>query len=264
MLAGSLSLALLAAWIPLVAVQQDSDTAVVPVSAVLKIPLLMGTPLVLGGEVDLVAFTSEDGEAVVFQLYYNDRLIAESERWLETSFTIEESRGSPTDLLLVVANGEPEPVTVQYLASAQRPALVIERLWVAILLFAPLGATVAVHRATLRLGESRTGIAPRSSTSLLLTGWVFFLYVELLVGLLLLRLGSDLGALTDFFGLLLLLTVRTPFGLLPTLSAMGGLVLALGGRGASPERAAWLSTAMGLGGLAIVIALLVMSSGLGR
>lgn len=264
LLAAGIFAGLTASWVPLFALHQDFDTALLPAATELEIPLLVEAPLVLGGEVDLVASTLEGSEDVVFRLFYNDRLIAESERHLEISFTIEELRASPSSLVLVAAHGEPMPVTIHYSAGALRPASGLERLLMGALLFSPLSAPLAVRLAVLRPEKGATRTARRSSVSLFLTGWVFFLYLELLVGLPLLGFNFDLGALRSFFGSLLLLSVRTPFGLLPTLSAAGGLALVLSGETAPPTRPSRLSLTMGAVGIAILFALLILSPGLGR
>ncbi len=201
---------------------------------------------------------------VVFQLFYNDRLMAESEGWFETSFIIEELRASATDLVLAATNRGPTLVTVHYVAGALRSAFEVERLWLGALLLLPLAAPMAIHQAALRPHEGMRWIARRSSASLFMTGWVFFLYTELLVGILFLGFNFDLGALTGFFGYLLLLSVRTPFVLLPTLSAVTGLILVLDGKTAAHAKSSRLSLVMGVAGLAIIIALLILSQGLGR
>ena len=128
----------------------------------------------------------------------------------------------------------------------------------------PLAAPLAIHQAALYRHERRMRIARRSSASLFLTGWVFFLYTELLVGILFLGLNFDLGALRGFFGYLLLLSVRTPFVLLPMLSATTGLILVLEGKTTASAKSSQLSMVMGVAGLAIIIALLILSQGLGR
>ncbi|MEE8198824.1 MAG: hypothetical protein V3R48_03840, partial [Thermoplasmata archaeon] len=184
LLAGALSAGLTAAWIPMSALHQDhTDTAILPASGELRIALLVQAPLVLGGEVDVVASTLEESAEVVFQLFYNDRLMAESEGWFETNFTIEEVRASATGLVLVATNRGPTPVTVHYVAGALRSAFDVERLWLGALLLLPLGAPLAIHQAALRPHEGMRSIARRSSASLFMTGWVFFLYTELLIGI---------------------------------------------------------------------------------
>ncbi len=264
LLAGAISAGLVATWVPMSALHQDSDAVILPASGELRIPLLVLAPLVLGGEVDLVASTLEEGEDVVLQLFYNDHLRAESEGWLETSFTIEEVRDPATGLVLVATNSGPTPVTIHYSAGALRSAFGVERLLLGALLFLPLGAPLAIHQAALRPHKGRMRIARRSSASLFLTGWVFFLYMELLVGIFFLGFNVDLGALRGFFVYLLLLSVGTPFVLLPTLSAVMGLILVLEGRTAASAKSARLSMVMGVAGLAIIIGLLIWSQGLGR
>lgn len=264
LLAGALSAGLTAAWVPMSALHQDTDAAILPALGELRIALLVQAPLVLVAEVDVEAFTLEGSVDVVFQLFYNDRLMAESERWFETSFIIEESRASATGLVLVATNRGPTPVTLHYTAGALRSAFEVERLWLGALLLLPLAAPLAIHQAALRPHEGRRRSARRSSASLFLTGWVFFLYMELLVGLLFLGFNVDLGALRGFFGYLLLLSVRTPFVLLPTLSAVTGLILVLEGKTAASAKSSRLSMVMGVAGLAIIIALLIWSQGLGR
>ncbi len=264
LLAGAISAGLTAAWVPMSALHQDTDAAILPASGELRIALLVQAPLVLGGEVDVEAFTLEGSVDVVFQLFYNDRLMAESERWFETSFIIDESRSSATGLVLVATNRSPTPVTLHYVAGALRSAFEVERLWLGALLFLPLGAPLAIHQAALRPHKGRMRIARRSSASLFLTGWVFFLYTELLVGIFFLGFNFDLGALRGFFVYLLLLSVRTPFVLLPTLSAVTGLILVLEGKTAASAKSSRLSMVMGAAGLAIIIALLILSQGLGR
>ncbi len=88
--------------------------------------------------------------------------------------------------------------------------------------------------------------------------------MELLVGILFLGFDFDLGALRGFFGYLLLLSVRTRFVLLPTFSAVVGLTLILRGKTAASAKSSRLSIAMGVAGLAIIIALVILSQGLGR
>ncbi len=264
LLVGAIFAGLTAAWVPISALHQDTDAAILPASGELRITLLVQAPLVFGGEVDVVAFTLEESVDVVFQLVYNDRLMAESEGWFETNFTIEEVRASATGLVLVATNRSPTPVTLHYTAGALRSAFDVERLWLGALLLLPLAAPLAIHQAALRPHEGRMRSARRSSASLLLTGWVFVLYTELLVGILFLGFNFDLGALRGFFGYLLLLSVRTPFVLLPTLSAVTGLILVLAGKTAASARSSRLSMVMGVAGLAIIIALLILSQGLGR
>ncbi|MEE9236948.1 MAG: hypothetical protein V3U52_04095 [Thermoplasmata archaeon] len=264
LLAGAISAGLTAIWVPMSALHQDFDTVILPASGELRIPLLVLAPLVLGAEVDLVASTLDEGEDVVFQLLYNDNLMAESERYLETSFTIEKVRDSASGLVLVATNRAPTPVTVHYSAGALRSAFGVERFSLGALLFLPLAALLALHQTVLRPQEGMTKIARRSFASLFLTGWVFFLYVELLVGILFLGFNFDLGALRGFFGYLLLLSVRTPFVLLPTFSAVVGLILVLEGKTGAPAKSSRLSIAMGVAGLAIIIALFILSQGLGR
>ncbi len=150
LLAGAISAGLTAAWVPMSALHQDTDAAILPALGQLRITLLAQAPLVLGGEVDVEAFTLEEGVDVVFQLFYNDRLMAESERWFETSFIIEESRSSATGLVLVATNRSPTPVTLHYTAGALRSAFEVERLWLGALLLLPLGAPLAIHQAALR------------------------------------------------------------------------------------------------------------------
>lgn len=264
LLAGAISAGLTAARVPMSALHQDTDAAILPALGELRIALLVQAPLVLGGEVDVVAFTSEESVDVVFQLFYNNRLMAESERRFETSFIIEELRSSAAGLVLLATNRGPTPVTLHYVAGALRSAFEGERLWLGALLFLPLGAPLAIHQAALRPQEGMMRIPRRSSASLFMTGWVFFLYMELLVGIFFLGFNFDLGALTGFFGYLLLLSVRTPFVLLPTLSAVAGLILVLEGRTAASAKSSRFSMVMGVAGLAIIIALLILSQGLGR
>ncbi len=264
LLAGAISAGFIASWVPMSALHQDSDTVTLPASGELRIPLLVLAPLVLGAEVDLVASALEESEDVVFQLFYNDRLMTESERWLETSFTLEEVRDPATGLVLVAINRGPTPVTIHYSAGALRSAFGVERLLLGALLFLPLGAPLVLHQTLLRPQEGMTKIARRSLASLFLTGWVFFLYVELLAGIFFLGFDFDLGALTGFFGYLLLLSVRTRFVLLPTFSAVVGLILILRGKTAASAKSSRLSIAMGVAGLAIIIALVILSQGLGR
>ncbi len=265
LLAGAISAGLTAAWVPISALHQDTDAAILPALGELRITLLAQAPLVLGAEVDVEAFTLEGGVDVVFQLFYNDRLLAESERWFETSFIIEELRASATGLVLVATNRGPTPVTLHYVAGALRPAFEVERLWLGALLLLPLAAPLAIHQAALRPQEGMRRIPRRSSASLFLTGWVFVLYMELLVGIFfLVGFNFDLGALRGFFVYLLLLSVWTPFVLLPTLSAVTGLLLVLEGKTAASAKSSRLSMVMGVAGLAIIIALLIWSQGLGR
>ncbi len=264
LLAGAILAGLTAAWVPMSALHQDTDAAILPALGELRIALLVQAPLVLGAEVDVEAFTLEGSVDVVFQLFYNDRLMAESERWFETSFIIEELRASATGLVLAATNRGPTLVTLHYTAGALRSAFEVERLWLGALLLLPLAAPLAIHQAALRPHEGMRWIARRSSASLFLTGWVFVLYTELLVGIFFLGFNFDLGALRGFFGYLLLLSVRTPFVLLPMLSAVTGLILVLEGKTAASAKSSRLSMVMGVAGLAMIIALLILSQGLGR
>ncbi len=166
--------------------------------------------------------------------------------------------------MLVATNRGPTPLTLHYVAGALRSAFEVERVWLGALLVLPLAAPLAIHQAALHPHEGMRRIARRSSASLFLTGWVFVLYTELLVGLFFLGFNFDLGALRGFFVYLLLLSVWTPFVLLPTLSAGTGLILVLEGKTAASAKSSRLSMVMGVAGLAMIIALLLWSQGLGR
>ncbi len=157
LLAGAISAGLIAAWVPISALHQDTDAVILPALGELRIALLVQAPLVLSAEVDVEAFTLEGSADVVFQLFYNDRPMAESERWFETNFTITELRASATGLVLVAANRSPTPVTLHYTACALRSAFGVERLWLGALLLLPLGAPLAIHQATLRPHEVTRG-----------------------------------------------------------------------------------------------------------
>ena len=263
-LVGAISAALTAAWVPMSALHQDTNTAILPALGELRIALLVQAPLVLGGEVSLEAFPMGEGEGVVFQFFFNGRLMAQGEGLVGTSFIVDETRASTTSLVFVAMNRGAMPVGIFYYADALRPAFPSERLLLGALLFLPLGAPLAIHQAALRPHEGMGRSARRSSASLFMTGWVFFLYTELLIGIFFLGFNFDLGALRGFFGYLLLLSVRTPFVLLPTLSAVTGLLLVLEGKTAASAKSSRLSMVMGVAGLAIIIALLILSQGLGR
>ena len=264
LVAGSLFAGLTAAWLPMSALHQDSDTAIVPTSGELRIPLLVQAPLVLGGQVSLEAFPMGEGEGVVFQFFFNGRLMAQGEGLVGTSFIVDETRASTTSLVFVAMNRGAMPVGIFYYADALRPAFPSERLILGALLFLPLGTPVAVHQATLRLMPERTSGSRGLVSSLFLTGWVFLLYAEILVGFPLLVAVFNFQALRGFLGFLLLLSFRTPFGLLPVFSAAVGLVLGLRGRTLGRSRWWRFSIFMGVGGLALLVTLFILSQGLGR
>lgn len=253
-----------AAWLPLGALHQDSGTASLSAAGELRIPLLVNLPVVVGGQFSFEAFTEERVEDVVFQILFNGRLMEESGESISTSFTIDEPRGSPESLVFVAINPGPEPILIRYYADASRPAFPAEKLLLGTILFLPVGAPVTINQLALHLRPELATGPWWKALPVLLTGWVFFLYVESLIGFFILYTFPAFRALWNFLLFLFLFSVRTPLGLLPMFSAATGLILSLGAQ--IPAAPGWwrLSVLMGAIGLAVLGVMPVLTAGVGR